>query len=518
MANQIFPQTFQLEWQGCYGGSEPDNAYDIIAIENNYYIVGSTSSDDGDISFSHGLGDGWLIKTDSIGNILWEKTYGGSGGEHFKRIIKTDDNSIYLLGQSNSSDGDISYDPYPGSSDFWIVKIDTSGSIIWDKIVGGNNDDVLFTCTLTDDGGILAIGWTASNDGDVSTYYGGFDSWIVKLSSEGEFEWDFTIGTDWFEYGQAVIQTSDGGYLIGSSCALGDGGNITCEPHSNGYADGVLFKLDADRNIEWQQCYGGSEHDGIIGLLEIEDGYIFSAYAGSNDGDISGWHGESDFWIVKISFSGDIIWQNPLGGSRSEAGIKITQTTGGSFIVIGNTQSNDGDVSGNHSLSDVDHDIWIVKLSNDGELLSQQCIGGAGNETLDFGAVKKSDNNFVIAGRTDWGPSHDVQCTPHGGIQDKDFWVFEIKDTTIGIFDTPAIKDNIKVYPNPARDYVVFEIAKPAQGKIIIMDILGQVISTFPLGKDKEVWDTRNIQHGVYFYNYTVNGISKSGKIVITSK
>ncbi|NOX47097.1 MAG: hypothetical protein GXO89_08985, partial [Chlorobi bacterium] len=423
-----FGQNMEITWQQCFGGSMLDGAYDMVMVENGYLITGGTGSSDGDISYSYGNGDGWLVRIDSLGNILWEKTYGGTDSEAFNRIIATPDNNFYLLGTSFSSDGDISNDPYPGSPDYWIVKIDSSGNIIWDRIVGGNMGESLFTGSATADGGVLATGFTDSNDGDVTQFYGGHDTWVVKLNSNGDIDWDYTIGTDWIDKGQAILQTSDGGYLIESSSMLGEGGNISCVPHSY-MTEGVLTKLDADLNIVWQRCYGGSDSDAFGGIIEINSGYLLSGYTRSNDGDVSGWHGESDVWIIKIDYFGNIIWQNALGGSNYEEASVINITDDNNIAIVGMTQSNDGDVSGNHSMSEYDYDIWIVQLNNDGELLSQQCMGGAGDERLTFGVVKKSDHNFVIAGQTDFGPSYDVACTPHGGNGiDKDFWVFEIKD------------------------------------------------------------------------------------------
>ena len=286
----LYSQEYQLTWQNCFGGSMLDGAYDIVSLDNGYIIAGGTGSNDGDISYSYGNGDGWLVRIDNAGNLIWEKTLAGSDSEAFSRIIATSDNNFYLLGISWSSDGDISNDPYPGSPDYWIVKIDSTGNIIWDKIVGGNEGEVLFTGAPTLDGGVVAIGHTYSSDGDVSLHYGGADTWAVKISSEGELEWDYTVGTDWIDKGQAILATSDGGYLISSNSSIHEDaiGNITCTPHSYGWFEGVLFKLDANLNVQWQQCYGGSDNDGIFGIHEIEDGYVFTGSTSSNDGDVSG--------------------------------------------------------------------------------------------------------------------------------------------------------------------------------------------------------------------------------------
>ena len=477
-SNIIFSQDLQINWQQCFGGSKTDIARDIILAGNCFLTVGYTGSNDGDVSYNHGDNDVWLIKTDNIGTLIWEKSYGGSSGDGGCRIIQADNNSFYILGDATSSDGDISNDPYPGNNDYWILKIDSTGNILWEKILGGNMHDELWTGTLTDDGGILSFGWTGSEDGDVSVYYGLYDMWMVKLNSDGEKEWDFTIGTSGFDIGQAIIQTSDGGYLVGGSSMVEEGGNLSCIPHS-WKADAILVKLDSLRNIEWQHCYGGSDYDGVYGILELNDGYVFSAFASSNDGDISGWHGEDDAWVVKIDFTGNIIWQNCLGGSRYDYANRVYKTFDGDFNIIGITQSNDGDVTGNHSLSEYDNDIWIVKLNSEVEFEWQHCIGGIGNDYIDFGVFKKSDNNYVIAGQTDYGPSFDVECTPHAGVMNyPDFWVFEIIDTSTNIINNTTNEKVIKVYPNPAQNYVVFEIPPsipPNGGKnvILINDIFG---------------------------------------------
>jgi hypothetical protein len=446
-----FGQNMEITWQSCFGGTGQDIAYDILEVPGGYFIIGSTFSDDGDISINKGLSDGWLIKTDDSGNMLWEKTYGGSSGDGFRRIFPDNTGNYILAGASGSSDGDISFNPYPGSESFWIVKIDIEGNIIWDKIVGGSYGDKIWNALPTLDGGVVAIGQTISDDGHVSVFYGGNDTWFVKLSADGEVEWDYTIGTGWFDIGQAIIQTSDGGYLAGSNSIILQNavGNITCIPPSYGWVTGVLTKFDADMNVQWQRCYGGNNHDAIVGILELDDGYIFSGSTESTN--IPGHKGDTDVWVVRIDFDGNIIWQKAFGGSRNEAGYNIFKNDDGSFIVAGNTQSNNGDVSGNHS-NEHYTDIWIFKINSDGELLWQQCFGGIGREEIYKGVVRKSDTNFVIAGVTNFGPSYDVGCTPYGGnVVDRDFWVFEIlKDDTVNATTTLASTREIKVYPNPA--------------------------------------------------------------------
>jgi hypothetical protein len=516
-----FGQNMEITWQSCFGGSEKDIARDIIEIPGGYFIVGSTKSDDGDISINKGLNDGWLIRTDSAGNILWEKTYGGSSGDGFRRIFPDNTGNYIMVGGSGSSDGDISYNPYPGSECFWIVKIDIEGIIIWDKIVGGSYGDKIWNASSTLDGGVVAIGETISDDGHVSVFYGGNDTWFVKLSADGEVEWDYTIGTGWFDIGQAIIQTSDGGYLAGSNSIILQNavGNITCIPPSYGWVTGVLTKFDADMNVQWQHCYGGNNHDAISGILELDDGYVF--VGGSESSNMPGHHGDVDVWVVRIDFDGNLIWQKVYGGSRYEAGRKIYTTDDNGFIVVGNTYSNNGDVSGNHSISEHYPDIWMFKINSVGELQWQQCFGGGGREEIYRGVVRKSDNNFVIAGTTNLGPSYDVGCAPYGGVWDTDFWVFEIlKDDTVNAIAPSASTKEIRVYPNPAKDYIIFEIpaAMLPNKKIItleIVDVFGRQATAKDITSEQTILDVSRLPNGVYFYQVALDDVSYSGKIVI---
>ncbi|NCA86599.1 MAG: T9SS type A sorting domain-containing protein [Clostridia bacterium] len=519
-SSAVFSQSFNIDWQSCYGGSDWESPFDILILDNAYLITGSTRSSDGDISYFNGMSDIWLVKISNTGDLLWEKTYGGSQGEGSVRIFEAGEGNYYIMGASNSSDGDIFDDPYPDSWDLWVLKIDSVGNIIWEEIYGGNGDETVWTGITTEDGGLVALVWTASNDGDVSNYYAYYDAWMIKVNSEGEKEWDFTLGTPGMEVGQALIQTSDGGFLAGLSGVLFDGGNLTCTPHSIDGAEAVLVKLDSSLNIEWDRCYGGSQDEGITALAEVDDGYIMGGYAMSNDGDVSGNHGSMDIWIVKLDFEGNIIWQKCLGGSRVDGLGELLIVENSDILLLGYTKSNNGDVSGNHSISEHDRDIWVLRLSSDGALLWEHCFGGIRNEESSFGIHYISENNFIIAGQTDYGPSFDVACTPHGGnVQDKDFWVFEVKDTTVNVQEQLPATRGIRTYPNPARDYVCFEFKseKGSTADIKIFNNMGTQISNPVLyySEDKVVWDTRDVNAGVYFYTFGSDYVNHSGKIII---
>lgn len=502
-----------ITWQNCFGGSDEDIPSDMVkSNDGGYVIIGYTGSDDGDISYNHGEHDVWLVKVDSFGNLIWEKTFGGSEGDAGYRIIKDNNGCYYLLNNALSSDFDITFDPYPQSVDYWVVKIDSSWNIVWNKILGGTWLDRVQTGVLTYDEGIIVQGHTGSPDGHVTTYYGQYDIWQVKLTSSGDFVWDFTIGSLGFDYGQAIIQANDNGYLVGGYTRVEDGGgNIDCIPYS-WYGEALLVKLDSNANIEWQQCYGGSGDEQINALLEVEDGYMLLAGAESNDGDLTGtgYHGELDIWIIKVDYYGNIVWSKCYGGSKEDLGYKIFSTIDGGFIIFGVTRSNNGDVNGNHAPGW--NDIWVFKINSIGEIVWQQCIGGAGDERLFHGVLQQSDNKYIIAAETNTTPpSYDVTCSLNHGIYD--YWIFELTDTTVSINENDEIKKNdlLAIYPNPAWNtincklnisdlsckYEIYNIYGLRMNELVVrntVDIIQIDVSNYPAGvyiavlkSDKEI-------------------------------
>jgi len=509
----------QINWQQCYGGSEADGAQNLIKTGNDFIIVGYTGSHDGDISYSHGLGDGWIVKTDSIGNLLWEKTYGGSDAENLWDGFSTiNGTGFYLLGSSLSIDGDCAGNPYPGAGNAWAVKTDTSGNVVWSKMYGGTRLEEVNAGTATTDGGVVIYGLTSSDDGDVTNYYGAYDMWGIKLDSLGNKDWDLSIGTSSFDYGKIVIQTADHGYLFsGGASFAGTPGNITCTPH-NYKPEAVIVKTDSAGNIEWQNCYGGSAGEMALGLLEINDGYLFSAIAYSNDGDVTGHHGSdnSDIWLVKLDFSGNIVWEHCYGGTDYDDAFNLFKTTDGGYMVFGETSSHDGDVVGNHS-NQYNTDIWIFKIDSIGNMLWQKCIGGVSTQEVFKGVQRISDSEYVVAATTEGdGFTGNMDCATHG--LNRDFWLFKVTDTStiVGLSEEKAFLEQ-KVYPNPARDYVILELpVKPVSPAVFsVHDIYGRLITTLPVKAKQTVWITRSVKAGVYVYTLVGKGITVSGKIVV---
>ena len=297
--------------------------------------------------------------------IIWQKTYGGSGAESAKAIATTPDGGYIVVGLTGSKDGDVSGNH--GTNDFWVVKLDRDGNIIWQRTLGGSNLDLAQDVAVTPDGGYIVVGWTRSNDGDVSGNHGMDDVWVVKLDKDGNVIWKKTYGGSDEDYAFSIIATKDGGYIFAGWTRSNDG-DVSNNHSPMWWTDVWVVKIDKDGNIIWEKTYGGSDDDGASAIIAAPGGgYIVAGWTESNDGDVSENHGKVDVWILKLDEDVNMIWQKTLGGSNDDIAYSIAATSDGGYIVVGDTGSNDGDVSGWHEgYTSYDNspspDFWIIKL------------------------------------------------------------------------------------------------------------------------------------------------------------
>ena len=205
-----------IEWEKSYGGSLSEYARSIaLTNDGGYIFTGYTYSNDGDVTINNGGADCWVVKLDENGNIEWESSFGGSGPDIGASILQSSDGGFILAGDSRSNDGDISNHHGPAStSDLWVIKMDNIGNLEWESSYGGTLDDEAKDIKQTIDGGYIVIGHSFSNNFDVSTNQGLSDFWLLKLNPEGEIEWENSCGGSEEDYGQSCLQTQDNGFII----------------------------------------------------------------------------------------------------------------------------------------------------------------------------------------------------------------------------------------------------------------------------------------------------------------
>jgi hypothetical protein len=422
-----------IQWQKAIGGTRVDVAQSIQPTADGGYIVaGNTNSQDGDVVGYHPgangcyqtcfnqticgyFPDGLVVKLSSTGATQWQKALGGSAAENLLSIQPTADGGYIASGLTYSDDGDVSGFHGGKEADAWVVKLSSTGAVQWQKVLGGSSGcDFANAVLSTPDGGYIVVGHTDSHDGDVTSIAGEKDVWVVKLGMSGALQWQKTIGGTKSEYAYSLQPTPDGGY-IAAGYTYSNNGDVS---GNNGDADAWVVKLSSSGAIQWQKALGGSNEEIARSIQPTSDGgYIVAASTKSNNGDVSGNHGDADAWIIKLSSSGDIQWQKALGGIKEEIARSVQPAKDGGYIVTGSTKSNNGDVDGNRG----GQDAWVVKLSSSGSFLWQKSLGGT---TDDFAnsIQPTTDGGYVVAGQAN---SNNGDVSGHHGATDA--WVIKLK-------------------------------------------------------------------------------------------
>lgn len=324
-----------------------------------------------------------------------------------------------------------------------VLAAQSAPSIEWQKALGGTHGESANAIQQTSDGGYIVAGHSMSNDGDVSGNHGGGDYWIVKLNSAGDIQWQKSLGGSNVDAAQSIRQTTDGGYIIAGSSNSGDG-DVT---GNHGNYDYWIVKLDANGDMQWQKSLGGSGMDMAQSIQQTsEGGYIVAGSSGSDDGDVSGNHGGGDYWIVKLDNNGNIQWQKSLGGSSSEQVNSVQQTFDGGYIIAGTTVSTDGDITVSYG----SNDFWVVKLDSGGNMQWQKTLGNIG-DNIGYYAQQTFDGGYIAVG-TSFNPSNLESGLP-------DYWVIKLSNNGTIEWDKyfgGSFHDNaITIRQTPEWDYIV---------------------------------------------------------------
>ncbi len=414
-----------LEWQQSLGGTSDDHLKDGVQTNDGGYIfTGRTLSNDINVTLNNGLEDIWVVKTNDLGNIQWEKSFGGGINERSESIQQTKDGGYIVAGRTSSTDGDVVGNN--GSVDFWLIKLDNAGNLIWQKCLGGTLDEQAFQVQQTIDGGYVVVGHSYSSDGDVSQNKGSSDIWVVRLDQTGNIEWEKSLGGSDFDFGESIQQTKDRGFIL-TGRTLSNDGDVTGQ---KGNSDFWIVKLSDAGSVQWQRPLGGSLDDVGYSIIQTnDDGYIATGYTFSNDVDVFGNHGGKDLWVIKLDNLGNTQWQNALGGSGNEEGREIIQTSDGNYLVTGFTASNNGDVTSSFNSTR----YWIVKLFQNGVLDWEMTFGGQTDLAFTEFGIATNDGGYLLGGATN---STNGNIT--NNIGSFDYWVAKINQ--IDTFQIEATK------------------------------------------------------------------------------
>jgi len=417
-------------------------------------------------------------------------------------------------------------------SDVWLIKTDSNGDEVWNQTFGGGSDDFGFSVQQTTDGGYIITGTTYSFGN------GGGDVWLIKTDSQGQEEWIQTFGGSNDDWGWSVQQTTDGGYIItGSTYSFG-----------NGAADVWLIKTDSNGNEEWNQSFGGSDEDEGIGVQQTTDGgYILTGYT------------QSDVWLIKTDSQGNEEWNQTfgeIGGSNTDTGNSVQQTTDGGFIIAGWT----------HSFGNGWGDVWLIKTDSNGNEEWNKTFGGSGSD-YGFSVQQTTDGGYIITGYTesfgngdydvyliktdsqgneewsktfgggDYDRGSSVQQTTDGGYiitggtesfgnGSSDVWLIKTDSNgnleTSTIVGLPKTYTLLQPYPNPFNPTTTIEFSIPQTEFVTVKvyNIVGNEITTLindelSIGNHSIQWDGSHQPSGIYFVKIESSSFVQTRKMVL---
>ncbi len=493
----IYAQDPNILWQRTIGGSDYDYLYDIKQTPDGGLIFGGGSASDvsGDkTDGSNGSFDMWVIKTDGSGEIQWQNSIGGNQGEDIHSIALAPDGGYLLIGESNSDISGDKTENSRGGDDYWVVKINNTGTVVWDKTYGGDNIDWFPKISASTAGGYYICGSSSSDISGEKTEnaIGQDDFWALKIDDAGTILWQDTLGGNSFEQLEAVVATADGGCIIGGYSLSDISGDKT--ENSRGGSDYWVIKLSSAGNIEWDKTIGGNGADRLHSVIQTTDGgYLLGGYSTS---EISGDKtenniGQADFWVIKLNSTGNIEWQNTIGGIDGDVINSVSQISDGGYILGGASRSNiSGDKTENSMGGD---DFWIVKINNVGIIEWQNTIGGNQADVLGE-IIQVPDGSYILAGNSLSGISGDKTDNSRGNF---DFWILKHAQT-LGLEENPFF-NAITLYPNPTKNTLQLNTQDKTIDQVNIYTIAGSKVLQLDVDTISPTVDVSSLASGVYY-------------------
>ena len=389
----------QQRWERTYGGTNDDWGNSVQQTTDGGYIIAG-----GTYSFGVGNHDVYLIKTNASGNTLWTRTYGGTSEDDGIFVQQTTDGGYIVAGYTNSFGAD--------SEDVYLIKTNASGDTLWTRTYGGTNQDEGWTVQQTSDGGYIIAGYTNSFGAGL------YDVYLIKTNASGDTLWTKTYGGTNWDYGSSVQQTSDGGYIIaGGTKSFGAG-----------LYDVYLIKTNASGDTLWTRTYGGTRGDDGFSVQQTSDGgYVIAG------GTYSFGAGGMDVYLIKANALGDTLWTRAYGGTNSDFGQSVQQTSDGGYIVAGYT----------YSFGAGWFDVYLIKTDANGGTLWTKTYGGTDYDA-GYSVQQTQDGGYIIAG-----------CTGSFGAGSRDVYLIKTDaNGNVGVENNPSSRltsyaSRLTAFPNP---------------------------------------------------------------------
>ena len=355
----------QIIFQKAYGGSAMDEANCVRQTTDNGYIMAGTTT-----SYGAGGRDILVIKTNQFGDTTWTKTFGGDTDNEYGFCVQQTSDGGYIVSGVASSFADV-------SGDMYVIKLKSNGDTAWTRTYGGIGYEWGSTIQQTNDGGYILVGQTPAFGA------GGFDAYLIKLSSNGNISWTKTYGGSGLEIGYDVQQTTDGGYILT--------GQI--DTYGAGAGDFYLIKTDTNGNVIWTKAYGIAGSEAGVSVKQTTDGGFIIGGTSENALGPQG----PDMCLIKTNSVGDTLWAKLYGGPMIDECYEVSQTQDGGYMLCGKSFS---------FSSNGDYDVYIVKTNQSGIVQWSKTYGGSGintNNEIGYSIQQTSDKGYIIGGESMFG-------------------------------------------------------------------------------------------------------------------
>jgi hypothetical protein len=346
---------FEITFIKTQGGSRRDRGINLLQTDDGgYAIVGYTSSGDAHHE------DVYLVRLNPHGEVLWSKTYGGEGKDNGWDLLETEEGGFIIVGFTNSSSG--------GDMDIYLVRTDASGELLWERALGGPQDEYGWSMAPTIDGGYV-LGGQSDSFGE-----GEEDGYLIKVNAQGEEIWSQTYGGPKEDRLFSVDQSADSGFVLTG----------TTRSFGAGERDLYLIKTSSSGELTWMQVLGEDRDDVGHAVRQTADyGYVVTGYTRSFGA------ASYDTWLIKTDESGNVEWENFFGGTGDDRTIYGEQTTDGGYILTGYTKSFEA----------LSWDVFLVRADASGEIIWYQTFGGVDEDT-GYTVRQTSDKGFILTGET----------------------------------------------------------------------------------------------------------------------
>lgn len=496
-------------WEKSLGGKHAEYLFDAQpTADYGFILAGSSISEKTGNKTDAGRGnfDYWIWKMDEKGDQLWQKSFGGSGSDLLQCIRLTNDGGFLLAGTSNSPKGNDKHDEGYGENDFWIIKLDAAGGVQWQKTIGGNGQDVLKTAIQTSDGGYLLGGSSSSEKSGDKTELsrGGMDYWLVKLDCKGNLEWQKTYGGSSFDDLRDLVQTYDGGFLVGGYSNSPYSGEKNSKIYGSG--DFWILLLDDRGGIRWQRTFGGDGDDQLNCIIKTSDGNFLlggSSNSGPSNNMTKSVSKGTDFWVIKLSADGELLWQETYDVGAGDILTSIIENEDRTIVLAGHSKSESaGRKKDDKGISD----YIVLKVSEKGEEIWRKAVGSNGEDVLRK-MIETRDGGYLMAGTSNGTSSRDRKT----GVGRSDFWVVKLKDKEKR---EPKPKP-VEAFPNPTDVYtniiIGFEYGK---GRAMVFDIAGHQLQRFEIDGRTIPINLSGLPEGIYIVQVVTDKGTDSVKVI----